>query len=151
VAISGDTVVVGAPGDNSVQGSAYVFVKPGGGWATGTETAKLTASDGAAIDNFGAAVAISGDTWWGGEANIGSNAPRRRLFFVKPEAGGCERGRALRLGQAAGTIGSRDIMVGGRGDSPTSAQRQQGAAYVFVGPGGHDLAFTLLTASTGRG
>ena len=28
VAISGDTVVVGAAGDNGEQGSAYVFIKP---------------------------------------------------------------------------------------------------------------------------
>ncbi len=37
VAVSGDTVVVGAYGDDdkgSNSGSAYVFVKPGGGWAT---------------------------------------------------------------------------------------------------------------------
>jgi len=67
VAISGDTVVVGAPFDdiraNRGQGSAYVFVKPGGGWAGAlTESAKLIASDGAAGDNFGFSVAISGDT-----------------------------------------------------------------------------------------
>jgi hypothetical protein len=49
VAIDGDTVVVGADEDdisaNVDQGSAYVFVRPGGGWANMTETAKLTASD----------------------------------------------------------------------------------------------------------
>ena len=33
VAISGDTVVVGSYGGNS-QGAAYVFSKPGNGWAT---------------------------------------------------------------------------------------------------------------------
>ena len=50
VAISGDTVVAGAviaDGVHINQGAAYVFVKPGSGWASGTETAKLTASDGA--------------------------------------------------------------------------------------------------------
>jgi hypothetical protein len=65
VAISGDTVVVGAifgDGVNSAQGSAYVFVKPPGGWTDMTQTAKRTASDGAAGDNFGNSVAISGDT-----------------------------------------------------------------------------------------
>ena len=55
VAISGDTVVVGAASDdigaNLNQGSAYVFVKPAGGWADMTQTAKLTASDGAANDS----------------------------------------------------------------------------------------------------
>jgi len=64
VAISGDTVVVGADcaDDNgSASGSAYVFKKPLGGWATMTETHKLTASDGASGDYFGHSVAISND------------------------------------------------------------------------------------------
>jgi hypothetical protein len=38
VGISGDTIVVGAPGSDA----AYVFVKPAGGWTNMTETAKLT-------------------------------------------------------------------------------------------------------------
>ena len=65
VAVDGDTVVVGAPGDDGAgadSGSVYVFVKPTGGWATSTETAKLTASDGAALDYFGYSVAVDGDT-----------------------------------------------------------------------------------------
>ena len=32
VAVSGDTVVGGTPADNLARGSAYLFVKPGGGW-----------------------------------------------------------------------------------------------------------------------
>ena len=40
-------------------GSAYVFVRSGVTWA---QQAKLTASDAAAIDNFGFSVAVSGDT-----------------------------------------------------------------------------------------
>lgn len=58
VAISGDTVVVGAPLDNSSLGAAYVYLKTGGVWAL---QEKLTASDGAAGDRFGAAVSIAGD------------------------------------------------------------------------------------------
>ncbi|MFN8453932.1 MAG: FG-GAP repeat protein [Anaerolineae bacterium] len=49
VAINGDTIIVGSShddiGPNSDQGSAYVFVKPGGGWSDMTQTAKLTAGD----------------------------------------------------------------------------------------------------------
>ena len=60
VGISGDTVLVGAYRDESYAGSAYLFTKPGGGWATATETAKLTASDAAAYDYFGQSVAIDG-------------------------------------------------------------------------------------------
>src|SRR5262245_52455304 len=63
VAVSGDTLVVGATGDdigaNNNQGSAYVFVRSGGVWSF---QQKLTANDGAAGDGFGRSVAISGDT-----------------------------------------------------------------------------------------
>ncbi|MCP4373695.1 MAG: hypothetical protein GY797_37180, partial [Deltaproteobacteria bacterium] len=65
VAVSENTVVVGAQGDadNGIEtGAAYVFVKPGSGWADMPQTAKLTASDGAAGDHFGYSVAVSGDT-----------------------------------------------------------------------------------------
>lgn len=58
VAVSGDTVVVGAHFDdisgNLHQGSAYVFVQPSGGWAgLLAENAKLTASDGKSGDTLG--------------------------------------------------------------------------------------------------
>ena len=83
VAISGDTALVGAREDDDVglaEGSAYVFVEPGGGWSgVLTEDAKLTASDAAAEDEFGFFVAISGgtalmgapfhDTWTTNEQN----------------------------------------------------------------------------------
>jgi len=59
VAISGSTIVIGAIGDNDSQGGAYVFNRQGGSWV---EVQKLTASDGAANDDFGESVAISGST-----------------------------------------------------------------------------------------
>ena len=67
VAIDGDTVVVSAhkhDQSNTVNnsGAAYVFTKPGNAWVTSTETAMLTASDGASRDQFGISVAVSGDT-----------------------------------------------------------------------------------------
>ena len=62
VAISGDLAIVGASGDDDEGedvGSAYIFRREGASWV---QEAKLTASDGAAGDNFGySAVAISGD------------------------------------------------------------------------------------------
>ncbi len=64
VAIDGDNVVVGAHGnddDGTDSGSAYLFTKPSGGWATATETVKLTAPDGAAGDEFGYSVAAGRD------------------------------------------------------------------------------------------
>jgi len=74
VAVSGDTVVVGAnledssatgvngnQADNSAgnSGAAYVFVRSGGTWS---EQAYLKASNTGANDQFGWSVAISGDT-----------------------------------------------------------------------------------------
>ncbi len=66
VSISGNTVVVGACnatiGANGGQGASYVFTEPASGWTNMTQTAKLTASDGRANDEFGASVSISGNT-----------------------------------------------------------------------------------------
>ncbi|MBI2687426.1 MAG: hypothetical protein HYX27_14025 [Acidobacteria bacterium] len=74
IAMSGDTLVVGAPGedsratgvdgdmtDNSAtdSGAVYVFVRNGTAW---TQQAYLKASNTGAGDSFGYAVAISGDT-----------------------------------------------------------------------------------------
>ncbi len=63
VAISGNTVVVSAFGDTRPAGanvgSAYVFLRAGSTW---TEQQHLFASDGAALDAFGGAVAIDRDT-----------------------------------------------------------------------------------------
>ena len=66
VDIHDDTIVVGAkaaPGESSAaDGKVYVFVKPpDASWPTAV-TATLTASDGAAGDNFGGSVGVSGDT-----------------------------------------------------------------------------------------
>jgi len=62
VAISGDTLVVGARLEDSVTtdaGSAYIFTRSGTTW---TQQAKIQASDAQATDYFGHSVAISGDT-----------------------------------------------------------------------------------------
>ena len=103
VAIAGDTIVVGASGDdvggNGDQGSAYVFVKPAAGWANAAETAKLTASDGAVADGFGHSVAVSDDTVVVGAPsdNIGTNANQGSAYvFVKPAAEVGEHGRRRR-------------------------------------------------------
>jgi hypothetical protein len=89
VSISGDNIVVGAYGDDdngSLSGSAYVFVKPSGGWSDMTETAKLTASDGEERCYLGYSVGISGD-------NVVVGAMRYNGFtgksyeFTKPSGG----------------------------------------------------------------
>jgi FG-GAP repeat/Cadherin-like domain/Putative Ig domain len=62
ISISGDTAIIGAPGQGSSsapQGEAYVFVRSGNTW---TQQAILTAADGGGGDQFGNAVAVDGDT-----------------------------------------------------------------------------------------
>ncbi|MDD5764820.1 MAG: T9SS type A sorting domain-containing protein [Candidatus Marinimicrobia bacterium] len=58
VCVSGDYAIVGAFGDDSTKGAAYIFIRDGSSW---TQQAKITASDGAASDGFGYSVSISGN------------------------------------------------------------------------------------------
>lgn len=60
--VSGDTVVLGATGEDdrgTSSGSAYVFHRSGTTWS---EHAKLTASDAAPLDWFGSTVGVDGNT-----------------------------------------------------------------------------------------
>jgi hypothetical protein len=65
VAISGDTVVVGAEHDDTRgrdAGAAYVFERDRGGPGQWGQVIKLTADDAETEAYFGGAVAIDGDT-----------------------------------------------------------------------------------------
>lgn len=74
VAIDGDTIVVGANGSTVDgrfgQGALYVFSDDGGGW---TQTGKLTAADGVALDQIGFSVALHGDVLISGAPNAVGN------------------------------------------------------------------------------
>ena len=87
VAVSGNTVVVGAPdrdtGAKTDTGAAYVFVRSGDHWAT-QQILSTPAISAITNDHFGEAVAVSGGT-----ALIG--VPGRRLVR------GLERGLRLRI------------------------------------------------------
>jgi hypothetical protein len=62
VAISGDLVVAGQIGDTSFRGAVHTFARNQGGLNHWGETPKLMAADGANGDEFGASVALSGNT-----------------------------------------------------------------------------------------
>lgn len=111
VAASGDTVVVGAPGEDSnasgvngdqsddsalSTGAVYVFVRSGGGWV---QQAYLKASNPDASDAFGVAVAVSGDT------------------------------------VVVGGPGEDSDATGVNGDEGDNSSPESGAAYVFVRQG----------------
>ena len=142
VAISGDTVVVGAYGDGSFSGSAYLFEKPVSGWADANEDAKLSASDAAADDNFGHSVAISGDTVvvgaFGDDSYSGS-----AYLFEKPASGWMNANEDAKLGAldaAADQFGysvaiSGDTVLVGADEHDEGGLTNSGASYIFKANG----------------
>lgn len=138
VAVSGSTAVVGAPfqkvGANDKQGAAYVFTRNTEGQWTHRQT--LTASSGAADDNFGSSVAIDG-------TQLIVGAPRTRVTgytnagaaYVFELVGGCwtERQRLVandpgwgrKFGSAV-AIGDHVALVG----APNHTN-DRGSAYFF--------------------
>ena len=170
VAVDDDTVVVGAYLDDeggSGSGAAYVFIKPDAGWDDenydGNETAKLTASDGAANDNLGTSVAVHGSNIVvGASGNDGKGAA---YVFIKPDTGwddenydGNETAKltasdgvsSAKLGISVAVYGD-NVVVGASGDDDNGAS--SGSAYVFTKPGNAWIDVTeraKLTASDGE-
>jgi len=139
VAISGDTVVVGAPWDDdagTVSGSAYVFVRSGGTWR---EQQKLTASDANPRDVFGWAVAINGDAIVVGACHNSYPFFSSGAAYVFVRSGGVwSQQQKLTAGDAAPydafgcsvAISGNTVVVGAPlGDSAAAAN--SGSAYVF--------------------
>ncbi len=150
VGLSGDTVAVGAyrddTGPTTDHGSAYVFVRPSSGWSGNlTQSAKLTASDGAANDEFGNPLAVSGDTIVVGAVidDVGANADQGSVYVFREPAGGwsgalnedeklvASDGAASDLFGNSVSMSGNAIVVGvPRRDSGPNAD--QGTAYVFL-------------------
>ena len=140
-AVSGNTVVVGAPGAyvNTVEcGAAFVFVKPTSGWANMTESAELIPSDCADGDEFGSSVAISGN-------NIAVGAPDhpsstrvgKGYYFTKPPvtgwSGTLTEFTSLGNGSVNGASYGASIAISGQN--------------VLVGAPGEDTAYLLVCAT----
>jgi hypothetical protein len=148
VALSGDTAVVGAPFDDdagSASGSAYVFVRSGTRWS---QQQKLTASDAAPNDDFGLAVALSGDTAVVGAENNSA------YVFVRSGTRWSEQQKLTASDAAAGAGGFFGNSVAVSGDTAVvgayadvDAGGDSGAAYVFVRSGTRWSEQQKLTAS----
>jgi hypothetical protein len=171
VAISGSTVVAGAPGHatsrHASEGAAYVFEQPGPTWTgTLTQNAELIASDGKVFDNFGWSVAASGKTVVVGapeHAIDGNDAVGAAYVFTEPGTvwtGTLEQNAELlnSAGLAQDKFGdslavSGDTVLVGDPARPVGSSHDQGAAYAFVMPAsgwsGTDAQDTPLTDSTG--
>ncbi len=162
VSMSGDNIVVGANGDGSSSGSAYIFTKALTGWENMTETAKLTASDGAEEDKFGNSVSISGDNIVVGAYGNDDNGNRSgsAYIFTKPIeewVNMTETAKFLASDASAEnwfgysvSIFEDDVVVGAIGDIDNGDF--SGSVYVFTKPSGGWTNMTetaKLTASDG--
>ncbi len=151
VSISGDNAVVGSYSDDDLgsgSGSAYVFTKPGAGWANMTQTAKLNASDGSSTDYFGYSVSISGDNVVVGAYNDDDNQfnSGSAYVFTKPGATWANMTQTAKLNPTDGTASSFDffgysvsisgdkIAIGAYSDGDNYDERWSGSAYVFDKP-----------------
>jgi hypothetical protein len=134
VGISGDTVIVGAWGDDDWLfdgGAAYLFDA-----TTGEQLYKLTASDGGNDDRFGVAVAISGDVAIVGAFLDGDNGNDSGSAYLFDVASGQELMKLLaddgsaddKFGAAVAIDGER-ALVGAKGHEDNGAL--SGSAYVF--------------------
>jgi hypothetical protein len=139
VAISGDTVVVGANGDDdagSLSGSAYVFARSAGVWA---QQQKLTAGDAAADDLFGYSVAISGGTAVvGAYANDDAGSSSGSAYvFVRGGSTWSEQKKLLPADGVAGDNFGFTVSVSGDtalvgADQDDNFGNASGSAYTFV-------------------
>ncbi len=144
VAISGDTVLVGAPEQeirtHEQQGAAYVFVRNNGVW---TQQQELT-ENGATLDHFGWSVALYGETALIGVPHKGYPKQGQGAAYVFVRSGGVWTrqqelqasdaadgdwfGIAVSLNKSTAFIGAPNKNIG--------SKLHKGAAYVFVEQGG---------------
>ena len=150
VAVSGDSVVVGAPqatpGGTDFAGAAYVFTRSGGVW---TEQQKLVASDKVARDAFGSSVAISGNTVLVGKfhglgtayvfTRSGGSWTETQKLTGSDTVVGDQFAYSLAIDGGTAVIGALNCKVGG--------VDRAGAAYVFVHDGSSWIQQQKLTAA----
>ena len=144
VALSGDTAVIGAYkrtiGDSVSQGEAYVYARAGTTWS---EQARLRASDGAAQERFGIAVAVGGDIAVIGAENatVGDHIGQGAAYVFSRS--GSTWSESMRLTAQAGVSEDafgRAVSVGTNGNPVvvgayarmTNNNLLQGEAYVFA-------------------
>lgn len=141
VAISGDTAIVGAVGEDTGgtnAGAAYIFSRNQGGADSWGEVRKVQASDQEEGDEFGNSVAISGDTAVVGAAleDTGGNA----YVFQRDQGGTDNWGEVTKLrasdeeesdlfGDSVAISGDVAV-IGARGED--TGGLEAGAAYIFV-------------------
>jgi uncharacterized protein (TIGR03437 family) len=124
VSVSGDTALVGAPGNNT----AYVFVRSGGVWSQQQELAPSRGAGG----NFGSSVSVSGDTALIGAPGTNDNLGATYVFV---RSGGMWSQQQELFASDAAMGGQFGASVSASGDTALIGAPGNYAAYVFVRSG----------------
>lgn len=135
VSISGSNALVGAPGHSGTfasSGAAYVFGRTGTTWS---QLERLVASDAAAFQSFGSAVALSGNTAIVGAQDDDSGAGAAYVF-VDNGLGWTQQAKIEAAGGSAGEQFGGSVSIDGD-TAIIGALRDDisGAAYTFVRQG----------------
>lgn len=135
VAISGDTIVASDPArlvnGNLADGVVFVFIEPKGGWRSETESAELTAPDGAADLFLGESVAIAGDTIAAGAPNRGRVAGR--IYTFTRGRTGWSHARVAELSAGSGVAGlGGSVAISATTVIAAGAPSKEGAGVVYV-------------------
>jgi len=155
VAVDGDTAVVGAYGDDSTTGSAYVFTRQGNVWS---QQAKLLAADGAGNDGFGWYVSVDGDTALiGGPGDDDNgNVSGAAYVFVRLGSVWTQQSKLLPDDGAATDFFGQSVAI--KGDTAVIGATfdddngpNSGSAYVFVRQGSAWTQQTKLLPADGEG
>ena len=134
VSADGTTALVGATGVSGYTGAAYVFTKTSGTWSSSTP---LLATGGAAFDQFGTSVSVSGD---GATAVVGaygvSTYAGAAYVFTRSGSGWSSSTTLQASGGAAGNLFGCSVSVSGAGTTAlvgaTGVSNYAGAAYSFL-------------------
>ena len=131
VAVSAQSIVVGAPAHAGAAGSAYVFTRNRGAWR---QSAELEGADTRAGDVFGWSVAMSGRTIVVGAHDHLTSGPGRAYVFARGPRGWRQVGELAGSDTVAGdgfsgpvAISGATIMAGAQGHAGDA-----GRAYVFT-------------------
>jgi hypothetical protein len=155
VAVSGGTIVIGAPGHDqkaSNAGAAYVFARSGTTWA---QQALLLPSTGAANDAFGVSVSVSGNTILVGSprADRGGSDSGSAYVFVRSGTTWSEQTELIASDGAASDLYGVSVAVSG-GLATVGAPQDDdkgldsGSAYVYL-RSGTSWALDIKTVALG--
>jgi hypothetical protein len=148
VALSGDTLVVGACGHASGAGRAYVFAKSPTGWHQATELGGTGTTRGS--HGFGRSVAISGNTLVvGAYAHIAG--PAQAYVFTRGAPAWRQTGLLSGSGSVEGDNPGPPVAISGDRIvlGTTSPSQGTGRAYLFVKSTGGWHRTAVLTNPTG--